>query len=177
MKKILIFLLFLGCRMALSQATVPTSTAGSNDTGISNTAFVAHAIATAIASAVTNTDGSISVSCTSSTCTVSLNLAHANTWNAAQTLSSLIVNGTGIPVSTGSTSNSDLGGYVTLASGTATQTLAASYTHIPIVHCTDTNVTPTAVGCHATLSGSTVTLTFNGTGTDVISYSVIGMEP
>lgn len=103
-------------------------------------------------------------------------LTNANTWTMPQTVPSLVLDGTGIPIASGTTSNSDLGGYVTLSSGTGTQTLTASYSHIPIVQCVDTSATPTVVGCHATLSGSTVTITFNGTGSDVISYATIGMQ-
>lgn len=77
--------------------------------------------------------------------------------------------GTGIPVATGTTSNTDLAGQITLSSGAGTYTLSAAYISAPIVVCSDTT-TAAAVKCVAT----TTTVTFAGTGSDVINYIIIG---
>jgi hypothetical protein len=79
--------------------------------------------------------------------------------------------GTGSSISTGSASNTDLAGKVTLTGGTATQPLAGTYATAPIVLCNDTTAVA-AVQCVAT----TTAITFTGTGTDVINYHVIGLN-
>lgn len=84
--------------------------------------------------------------------------------------SQLKVSGSGIPIATGVTANTDLAGSITLSSGTGTYSFTSTHLTAPIVVCTDTSATPTVVGCHAT----TTTITANGTGSDVINYVVIG---
>lgn len=77
--------------------------------------------------------------------------------------------GTGHSIQTGTASNSDLAGQVTLSGGSGTQALAGTYTSAPIVVCSDTTAV-NAVKCVA----STTTITITGTGTDVINYITIG---
>lgn len=79
--------------------------------------------------------------------------------------------GTGHSIATGTASNSDLAGKVTLVAGAGTQALAGTYTTAPIVVCSDTTAAA-AVKCVAT----TTTITFAGTGTDVINYILIGLN-
>jgi hypothetical protein len=80
--------------------------------------------------------------------------------------------GTGAAIATGTASNTDVAGRVTLVAGTFSYTLASTYTSPPIVTCIDTSATPTLVGCHST----TTQIIFNGTGTDVINYILIGLN-
>jgi hypothetical protein len=70
---------------------------------------------------------------------------------------------------TGTASNTDLAGKVTLSGGAATQTLTGTYATAPVVVCSDTTSVAT-VKCVA----STSAITFTGTGTDVINYILIG---
>jgi hypothetical protein len=70
---------------------------------------------------------------------------------------------------TGTASNTDLAGQVTLVAGAATQALTGTYATAPIVICTDTTAVA-AVKCVA----STTAITFTGTSTDVINYILIG---
>ncbi len=72
-------------------------------------------------------------------------------------------------IATGTASNTDLAGQVTLVAGAGTQALTGTYTSAPIVVCTDTTAIA-AVKC----SASTTTITIAGTGTDVINYIAIG---
>lgn len=87
----------------------------------------------------------------------------------APTTDRITVTGTGIPIATGTASNSDLAGQITLTGGTGTYTLTATYLTAPIVVCSDATAVA-AVKCVAT----TTTITATGTGTDVINYIVIG---
>lgn len=85
------------------------------------------------------------------------------------TFKSVTITGSGSSISTGTASNTDLAGQLTLAAGSATYTFAASYTSAPICVATDT----TAV--NAVKAGVTTTvLTITGTGTDVINYVCVG---
>jgi hypothetical protein len=72
---------------------------------------------------------------------------------------------------TGTASNTDLAGRVTLSGGSATQALTGPYSTPPIVTCSDTTALA-AVKCVA----STTAITFTGTGTDVINYILIGPD-
>jgi hypothetical protein len=77
--------------------------------------------------------------------------------------------GSGIPINSGTSSNTDLAGQVTLSGGTFAYTFTATYTHSPICVATDTtaaNVVQVVV--------TTTTLTLNGTSTDVLNYVCIG---
>lgn len=72
-------------------------------------------------------------------------------------------------ISTGTASNTDLAGAVTLVAGTGTYTFAQAYTSAPICVATDTTA---AAAVRA--STTTTVLTLTGTGTDVISYHCVG---
>jgi hypothetical protein len=87
----------------------------------------------------------------------------------APTADELTIIGTGIPIATGTTSNTDLAGQITLVGGTGTYTLTATYLTAPIIVCSDATAMA-AVKCVAT----TTTITATGTGTDVINYIIIG---
>lgn len=91
-------------------------------------------------------------------------LGTANTFTQTQTFT-----GTGIPIATGTTSNTDLAGFITLSGGTGTYTFVATYASAPVCIATDT----TAVAAVQATATTTV-LTVNGTSTDVIAYHCIG---
>lgn len=73
-------------------------------------------------------------------------------------------------VRSGSSANKDITGRITLAGGTATFTLAGTYTSAP--DCLTQDVTTPANA--SSVSESTTVLTFTGTGTDIIKYVCIG---
>lgn len=70
---------------------------------------------------------------------------------------------------TGTASNSDIAGQLTLSSGSASYTFANTYTSAPICVATDT----TAANA-IQISVTTTTLTLTGTGTDVLNYICVG---
>jgi hypothetical protein len=72
---------------------------------------------------------------------------------------------TGIPIATGTTSNTDLAGILTLSGGTATYTFTATYVSPPFCVANDTTAT-NAVKASAT----TTVLTLTGTSADVVNY-------
>jgi hypothetical protein len=75
----------------------------------------------------------------------------------------------GSTVRSGSASNTDLDGKLTLSSGTASYTFTGTYTSAPICTANDTTaLNPVQVSATAT------TLTLTGTGTDVINYICMG---
>lgn len=90
---------------------------------------------------------------------------HANTMSGPTTFS-----GTGIPIAVGTTSNTDLAGFITLSGGTGTYNFTATHATAPVCVVSETtDATKTVKG-----SASTTVLTVTGTGTDVIAYICIG---
>ena len=81
----------------------------------------------------------------------------------------LQVTGAGIPLATGTSSNTDLAGTLALSGGTATYTFTATYLTAPLCIATDSTAT-NAVQASAT----TTVLTLTGTGTDHVTYHCIG---
>jgi hypothetical protein len=77
--------------------------------------------------------------------------------------------GSGMPVATGTTSNTDLSGFITLSSGSGTYSFSTTHATTPVCTATDTTATNAVKA-----SASTTTLTITGTGTDVIAYICIG---
>jgi hypothetical protein len=77
--------------------------------------------------------------------------------------------GPAMPIATGTTSNTDLAGFVTLSGGSGTYSFTT--THATAAVCTATDTTALQP---VKASASTTTLTFTGTGTDVIAYICIG---
>jgi len=75
----------------------------------------------------------------------------------------------GASINTGTASNTDLAGTLTLVGGTITRTFSKSYTSAPICVATDTTAT-NAVQTSVT----TTVLTINGTSTDAVSYICMG---
>jgi hypothetical protein len=73
-------------------------------------------------------------------------------------------------IRSGSSSNTDLTGRITLSGGTATYNLTETYTSAP--NCLTADVTTPANA--SSVSESTTVLTFTGTGTDVIKYQCNG---
>ena len=73
-------------------------------------------------------------------------------------------------VRSGSASNTDITGRVTLSVGTGSYSLGQTYTSAPNCLCNDV----TTPGNACSVSESTTTLTFTGTGTDVVKYVCIG---
>jgi hypothetical protein len=69
----------------------------------------------------------------------------------------------------GTTSNTDVAGQLTMAAGTASYTFAKTYASAPI--CTASDVTTAAAVKVAT---TTTTLTITGSGTDVVNYICVG---
>lgn len=72
---------------------------------------------------------------------------------------------------TGTASNTDLAGKVTLSTGSGTYTFAGTYATAPVCVATDT----TAVNAVKAATSTTV-LTLTGTGSDVIAYHCIGLN-
>ena len=72
----------------------------------------------------------------------------------------------------GSASNSDLTGRVTLSAGAATYTLTGAYTTAP--NCLTADVTTPGNASHVT--ESITALTFAGTGADVLKYICMGLN-
>jgi hypothetical protein len=94
---------------------------------------------------------------------------HENTAGQTTVTQTLVVTGSGIPVATKTTSNTDLAGFLTLSGGMQTYTFSATHATAPVCTATDT----TAVNA-VQASASTTVLTVTGTGTDVVSYICIG---
>jgi hypothetical protein len=69
----------------------------------------------------------------------------------------------------GTSSNTDLAGQLTLCSGSASYRFSGEYTSAPICTCTDTT---TAAAC--TIAASTTMLTITGRGSDVVNYVCVG---
>jgi hypothetical protein len=72
-------------------------------------------------------------------------------------------------VRTGSSTNTDLAGALTLASGTATFTFTGTYVTAPICVATDTTA-----AAAVKVSATTTVLTITGTGTDAVNYICTG---
>ncbi len=70
---------------------------------------------------------------------------------------------------TGTASNTDVAGQLTLSAGSATYTFAGTYTSAPI--CTANDATAAAA---VKASATTTVLTVTGTGTDVVNYQCVG---
>lgn len=78
---------------------------------------------------------------------------------------------TGVPLlKTGTASNTDVAGFVTLSSGSGTYSFVGTYISAPVCTANDT----TNVANNVKPVSSTATLTLTGTGSDVISYICIG---
>lgn len=137
----------------------PSTTVNGQTCTLGSSCTVAGAV-----TSVSNGDGSLNVTPTTGIVVASINTAHANTWTGKQTFT-----GTGIPIATGTTSNTDLAGFITLSGGTGTYTFTATYASAPVCVATDT----TAVAAVQATSTTTV-LTINGTGTDIVAYHCIG---
>ena len=73
---------------------------------------------------------------------------------------------------TGTTSNTDLHGTITLASGTGTYTLNGTYTTAPECFSKDKTTPVNANSCTCTTTVCTAT----GTGTDSIAYLLVGFN-
>jgi hypothetical protein len=69
----------------------------------------------------------------------------------------------------GTTSNSDIAGQITLSGGSATYTFGKSYASAPICVATDTTATAAVK-----VTTTTTTLTLTGTGSDVVNYICMG---
>jgi hypothetical protein len=69
----------------------------------------------------------------------------------------------------GTTSNSDIAGQITLSGGSATYTFGKSYASAPICVATDTTATAAVK-----VTTTTTTLTLAGTGSDVVNYICMG---
>ena len=98
------------------------------------------------------------------------NLFHVDASGNA-TAASVTTSGTGCPICTGTTSNTDLTGQLTLSTGTASYSFTASPGYVSAPRCVATDTTalnPVQV------TVSTSTLTITGTGSDVINYICIG---
>jgi hypothetical protein len=102
--------------------------------------------------------------------TSTLNFTHSGSPGAATvSMPALKITGPGIPIATGTTSNTDLAGQITLSTGAGSYTFTATYATAPIVVCTDTTAL-VPVKC----SASTTAITITGTASDVINYIVVG---
>lgn len=77
--------------------------------------------------------------------------------------------GTGSQLLTGTTSNTDVAGQLTLSSGTASYSFSGTYATAPICTAVDTTGTNSV-----SISVSTSALTITGTGTDTVNYLCIG---
>jgi len=97
--------------------------------------------------------------------------AHSGPGAGAVSVPALKTTGTGCPICTGTASNSDLAGQLTLSAGTASYSFTASpgYMSAPICTATDTTA---ANPVQVTVTTSALTIT--GTGSDVINYICIG---
>lgn len=85
---------------------------------------------------------------------------------------SISLTGTGFPIRSGTSSNTDLNGKLTLAAGTASYAFTSTgITTAPVCVATDT----TAVAA-VQVATSTTTLTINGTGTDIVNYICVGLN-
>ena len=73
-------------------------------------------------------------------------------------------------VKSGTSSNTDITGRISLSSGAATYTLAGTYASAPDCHADDV----TTPGFGVSVSESTTTITFTGAGSDIIKYSCLG---
>jgi hypothetical protein len=93
----------------------------------------------------------------------------ATAYNQKLTADTVTVTGTGIPIATGTTSNTDLAGFLTLSGGSQTYSFTTTHATTPV--CTATDITAVAA---VQAVATTTTLTVNGTGTDVIAYICIG---
>ena len=150
---------------ATALAATPSQCSGSQfSTGIAASGNANCATPAGAVASVTNSDSSLTITPTTGAVVASLNTAHANSWSGAQTFT-----GSGIPIATGTTSNTDLAGFITLSGGTGTYSFTATHVTNPVCTATDT----TAVAAVQAVATTTV-LTVNGTGTDVIAYTCIG---
>ena len=93
-------------------------------------------------------------------------------WYGAGPISNDVANPdyTATTIRSGSASNKDVGGRITLAAGTATYTLTGVYATAPVCFTADA----TTPGNASSVSETSTVLTFTGTGTDVIKYHCIG---
>jgi hypothetical protein len=85
--------------------------------------------------------------------------------------SSITAGGAGASIRTGTTSNTDLAGQLTLSGGTASYSFAATYTNPPYCVVTD-NSAVNAVEVVVTASALTIT----GTGTDKVTYICVATD-
>lgn len=145
---------------------MPTCTTGADLYNTTTHAWSCVSTSGAVSS-VSNSDGSITITPTTGSVVASVNLAHANTWAGTQTFS-----GSGIPIASGTPSNTDLTGRVTLSGGTFVYTLVGTYATPPTFIVQDAT-TPANV-CSAV--ETTTTVTFTGTGSDVCKYIGIGLN-
>jgi hypothetical protein len=86
--------------------------------------------------------------------------------------SSVAVTGSSKFITTGTSSNTDLTGTVTLSGGTATYTLTGTYTTAP--NCLSQDKTTPANVCSC--AASTTQFTFTGTGSDQCKYISMGLN-
>ena len=94
-----------------------------------------------------------------------------NDYDASLIVGKLTVVGTGIPIASGTTSNSDLNGKITLSSGAGSYSFTATYTNAPTCVASDTTALDPVKA-----ATSTTALTLTGTGSDVIAYVCIGQQ-
>jgi len=87
------------------------------------------------------------------------------------TAASVTTSGTGCLICTGTTSNTDLVGQLTLSTGTASYSFTASPGYVSAPRCVATDST---AANPVQVTTTTSTLTINGTGSDVITYICIG---
>lgn len=108
---------------------------------------------------------------TSGTCEPTAITDNGTTVTSTEPISvpSATFSGSGIPIATGTTSNTDLAGFITLSGGTGTYTFSSTHVSAPVCVATDTT---TAAAVKA--SASTTVLTLTGTSTDVIAYICMG---
>ena len=150
---------------ATTLAATPSQCSGSQfSTGIAASGNANCATPAGAVASVTNSDSSLTITPTTGAVVASLNTAHANSWSGAQTFT-----GSGIPIATGTTSNTDFAGFITLSGGTGTYNFTATHVTAPVCTANDT----TAVAA-VQVSATATVLTVTGTGTDVISYICIG---
>jgi hypothetical protein len=102
-----------------------------------------------------------------------VNVGNGTTGDASGTLRAAGFVGSGSPrIATGSASNTDPAGKLTLVAGTATYTFTNTYLTAPI--CISKDITTSTNATNETVTTTTLTLT--GTGTDQLKYICVGLN-